>query len=324
LTQAAGLRPRANGHAKALAARPGAAPRTIKPPRVRNATFHWLGALLLVANKVRHKVRGYKTPRPFPVSETSRVVEYDFNVVDKWLAALRQYSGRHFSFHGRTVLELGPGPDLGTGLLLLSNGAKAYHALDVVDLALRAPPALYDQLLARFDDTDRTSLASELENALHGEGKRLNFVVDPGFDVRTFAGRDVDLVVSQAAFEHFDNPGKVIARLNDVVAPGSILVSEIDLQTHNRWLRDSDPLNIYRYSDRFYEMTRLSGSPNRWRPADYVDAFSRNGWRDISLTPITTLHPDYLPRVVPALNQRFQAPENRLEVLHFVICARKA
>ena len=328
MTQATERRPAPNGRQVSPGrVETGAPPRTLAPSGVRNGFFHWLGGLVLVANRVRHGVRGYQTPRPFPTGQISRAVQYDLGVVEGWLNALRRYAGRDFSPQGRSVLELGPGPDLGTGLILLSLDARAYHALDVVDLALRAPRSLYDELLTHLEvdeATDRASLRSEIDALLAGQYGRLRFVCDPRFDVRLFAGHDIDLVVSQAAFEHFENPGKVIAQLSEVVTPGAILVSEVDLQTHSRWLRDADPLNIYRFSDRVYDALRFAGSPNRWRPAEYVDSLRRNGWRDIEVTPVTVLEAAYVSRVQPTLNHQFRSRQDQMEVLHFVICARKA
>ena len=55
------------------------------------------------------------------------------------------------------------------------------------------------------------------------------------------------------------------------------LVAEIDLQTHTRWIRNVDPLNIYRYSGQLYGSFRFSdgdGAPARvhaWSP-DCLDA----------------------------------------------------
>jgi SAM-dependent methyltransferase len=327
VTQATDLHVTANGLAPGSESkRNAAAPRTVKPSGVHNNLFYWLGGMALVANKLRHQLRGYKTPRPFAVSQTERAAQYDIAVVQQWLEALRRYAGRDLSFRDRTVLELGPGADLGVGLVLLSQGARTYHALDVANLAPQAPPALYDELLDQLDGQviDYALLWSELDAARAGHGRRLNFVWDPLFDVRAFAGLDIDLVVSQAAFEHFENPGKVIAQLTSVVTPGAILVSEIDLQTHSRWLREADPLNIYRFSDRVYNALRFTGSPNRWRPAEYVDALRRHGWRDIEVTPITVLDDAYVSRVRPSLNPQYRSHQNQMDILHFVICARKA
>ena len=302
---------------------------TVRPRAVRNLAFHGLGGLMLLANKLRHELRGYRTPRPFPVTMTAQAASYDIDVVSGWLDALAAYTDDAVSVEDRVVLELGPGPDLGAGLLLLQRGARAYHALDINDLARGAPHEFYEQLLARLDNCSRPGreqswLLHQLDRTLAGSNDRLNYVYDPRFDVRRFAGQNVDLVFSQAAFEHFDDPDNTIAQLSEVVRPGAILISEIDLQTHSRWLRDEDPLNIYRFSDSVYRWLRFLGSPNRTRPREYRESLVKHGWENVVMLPGTLLEDSYLARVLPSLNSRFRAHGNEMAVLNLVVCATRA
>lgn len=145
------------------------APEIVRPGRVRNRFYHWGGLAILAANKVRHDVRGYRRPRPFPVTEIDQAVAYDLDVVRKLTAALDSYVGQRHAVRGRTVLELGPGADLGVGLLLLAQGASSYVALDVHELATQAPRELYEVLFQRLG-TDAVTLRGELEKALGRQG----------------------------------------------------------------------------------------------------------------------------------------------------------
>jgi SAM-dependent methyltransferase len=248
------------------------------PSRPGERLFHHLvGLAILVLNKLRHDVRGYRTPRPFSAQEVERAVAYDLGVVEHWMRALRGYVGEAVSLRDQRVLELGPGADLGVGLVLLAKGAASYHALE----ATRA-----------------------------GRNDRLDYRVRGDFDLRVLGGADVDFVFSQAVFEHFDDPDDVLARLADVVRPGAVLVAEIDLKTHTRWLRERDPLNIY-------------GSPNRWRPPDYEASLARHGWTDVQITPGDVLPDAYVAGVRPSLAPRFRSEAARMEVLNLVLCATK-
>ena len=74
--------------------------------------------------------------------------------------------------------------------------------------------------------------------------------------------------------------------------------------THSRWIREKDPLNIYRYSERIYGMFHFKGQPNRVRPHQYRRAFESNGWTNVSITPAQRI--DSVPR---GLNRRFSDPE---------------
>src|SRR5690606_14601655 len=71
---------------------------------------------------------------------------YDLRVVEEWERALLQYEPGSDSFGRRSILELGPGPDLGVGVTLLAKGASSYAALDVHRLAFDAHPEFYERL----------------------------------------------------------------------------------------------------------------------------------------------------------------------------------
>ncbi len=301
----------------------------VKPGSVHNFSYHFVGEIILVLNKIRHEIQGYRSPRSFPVSEIQKAIAYDFAVVEKWLDVLRDYVGSDVSLKSKTVLELGPGADLGVGLILLKKGADTYHAIDINNLVSDAPDSLYDALFREMEHDPDTSVDAEwlrlqLGLTRTGRSDRLNYICRKEFDITVFKGVDADFVFSQAAFEHFDDVEKVVAQTSEVVRPGAVLISEIDLQTHSRWIRDADPLNIYRYSDLNYRSFRFSGSPNRWRPYEYEQALSNHGWKDTRIFPGAVLDQRCLSRVRPSLNERFRSPINQMEILNMVICATKA
>jgi len=70
-----------------------------------------------------------------------------------------------------------------------------------------------------------------------------------------------------------------------------LLVADIDLMTHSRWIREADPNNIYRYPKWLYDLFYFPGIPNRNRPGDYQAAFERNGWPRVSVEAALQLEP---------------------------------
>src|SRR4051794_26346612 len=171
--------------------------------------------------KTKNVLRGYSTPKPFDVRDTDRAINYDFQVVDDWLAHLRQYGGREPSLVGKNILELGPGSDLGIGLLLLARGARRYNACDVNDLAKKVPDEFYEAFLARVERTETNSDRAQLRKALiaarGGGADAINYVVRDDFDlVKAFGAESIDMVFSQAAFEHFDDIAATVAQLTAV------------------------------------------------------------------------------------------------------------
>ncbi|MEZ0074712.1 class I SAM-dependent methyltransferase [Planotetraspora sp. GP83] len=218
----------------------------------------WLGGLGMgLANAVRHRLRGYRTPRPFTTDEVERSVDYVIGVADRWA------EDGDLDFVGRRVLELGPGPDLGTGAILLARGAKSYAAADLFPLAADTNPAFYEAL-----------------------GHRLGQPVDLGrigYHVTRFPGMpDVegpfDLVVSNAALEHFDDVPATFARLAELVVPGGVMCHHIDGMIHMRGIRSRDPLNMLRYPGWLYRAMSFPGIPNRLRAHDFLTAARATGW----------------------------------------------
>ena len=135
---------------------------------------------------------------------------------------------------------------------------------------------------------------------------------------------EVDMVITQVAFEHFDDVGQTIKEISDTIKKGGILYSHVDMKTHSRWIQDRDPLNIYRYGDVFWEMFKFKGSPNRVRMPQYKEYLEMNNWSDTVMEPRTVLEKEYVNKVINTLSKRFRdfdVPE--MYILSFILMARK-
>ncbi|MBA7515422.1 hypothetical protein ES705_07462 [subsurface metagenome] len=296
---------------------------------VYNFFYYWVGLFILFLNKIRHLVFGYTNPRTFPVTDFKTAIEYDFKVVDHWIEILEKYTRVKSNFKDKSILELGPGADLGVGLIILSKGAKKYTAIDVNNLVEQTPTQFYEEFFEYMNHNNKhkevnvSFLCSQLKLTILGKGDKLNYICRRDFDITSIKEEDVDLVFSQAAFEHFDDVGKAISQLSQIVKSGTILITEVDLKTHTRWIRDLDPLNIYRYSDFIYSAFKFSGSPNRLRPSEYQQFLEKNGWSKTEIIPLTKLNKKYLTKIERSLYKRFREPDNNMDYLTIMICATK-
>jgi SAM-dependent methyltransferase len=293
---------------------------------VRDAWYFTAGIGFLALAKAKNLTRGYSTPKPFALADTSRCIDYDLQVVEGWMRALASYTGSGTFLAGKDVLELGPGSDLGVGVVLLARGAKSYSACDVNDLAKHAPRSFYDALLGRlaraYPGSATGRLREELDAMESGVPSRIRYTVQQSLDLTAAVGAGtMDVVVSQAAFEHFRDVESIVRQLSRVCRPGAVLVAEIDLKTHSRWIRDKDPNNIYRYPDGIYDAFRFRGSPNRMRPYQYRAAFERCGWTNIHMSPLTRLDPAF--RGTSGMNLRFADAVNQMDYLTVLFCATK-
>jgi len=293
---------------------------------MRDTFFFAAGLAFLLLAKAKNVLHGYSSPKPFDISDAERCVTYDMAVVDEWLSHLERYVGGaddDFGLSGRDVLELGPGSDLGVGLYLLSKGVHSYSACDVNNLALAVSDSFYETLFARLRADGKVDsselLRAELARTKHGAASRLNYVVRDDFDLASAFGENaVDLVFSQAAFEHFDDIDATVGGLSSVCRPGAVIVAEIDLKTHSRWIRDKDPNNIYRYPQWLYHAFWFRGAPNRQRPVQYIAAFERHGWTDIVVLPLSRRD----TQDDSSLNAAFRDASNEMSLLSVVLCAR--
>lgn len=304
----------------------------IQPGPPRHRFHHAAGLVLLALNSVRHRVRGYRTPRPTALEHVDDVLAYDQSVMRNWAEHLRDYLQRDMNYGTRDVLELGPGPDLGTGLLWLAAGAKSYTAVDAHPLARhRSSLALHRTMARRIaaahEDNDLEARLLAAVDRLHAPGDDLDaplrYRVIGDFDLTKLAPLTFDLLVSHSAFEHFGDVDRSFAQLAARMTDRAHLVAEIDLQTHTRWIRDADPLNIYRYSRGLYRSFAFSGIPNRVRPDDYLEILERHGWCDLRVYPRRVLVPEYVGGVEPFLDPRFRGDVEQLGWLSIVLCASR-
>lgn len=298
------------------------------PKKSGNIVNHSIGLLFMFLNKIRHELKGYTSARGFQFENMDRVINYDFRIVKRWMDYLEQYEKGAGKMAGKNILELGPGADLGVGLITLAQGANSYNAVDVHNLVKGTPNEFYHQLFNTLKQDPNLAinleeLQSQLKLTQCNANDRLNYQVQADFDLSILTNKKIDLIVSNSAFQQFDHPEKTIEQISQLSVPGAYFIALLDLKTHTRWINKRDPLNIYRYSDRTYNTLRFKGSQNRVRPNEFKNMLEKNGWKNVKIFPRLDLDPNYLSYVNQSLYPRFRSPENKMEMLTCVICATK-
>ena len=305
----------------------GTAPTVVTARRWPQWALTPLAVLVQVALMFWHRLRGYTRPGTRPETDPVGAAEYDRRIVSAWLDSLAQYTGRESPVRGLDVLELGPGPDLGAGLFLLAEGAATYSAVDVNYLISRASEPLYEAVLSSIASSHGANsaarLGDELERFGRGGSEVISYRCLPGFDLSRLGENTADLVVSQAAFEHFRDPVRTVAELAAIVRPGGIFLARVDLKTHTPLVRDLDPLSIYRLPGWLYEALQYPGCPNRLRPHQYVQALNNSGWTDIVVTPTKVVSEELLLRTWPHLAAPFRRERAAMSYLSIQIMARR-
>ncbi len=257
-------------------------------PALRQLEMTVLGLGFLGLAWSKDKLRCYATPNTVSKFDIEGQIAY---LLDTF-GSLRRFMPPGFDLRGRDVLELSPGASRGNGVLFLAMGARSYHAIDVFNLAGDEDSIFYDLLLDRFAEGTATDRERARAVASASGAREFGYAVGRDFDIpRLAGGRTFDLIVSCAAFEHYDSVPAAVAGLTQVARPGCEAIHIIDLQTHSRWIREHDPNNIYRYPEAIYRLFRFPGQPNRLRPADYIAIFEAEAWSDVRFAPSRTIEP---------------------------------
>lgn len=193
-----------------------------------------------------------------------------------WLRHLVCASREGLNGSPPVVAELGPGDSVGVGLAALLCGTERYEALDAVDytrldrnldtleslvelFTRREPipgddefPAVEprlsdyafpsDLLESRLDEALRRDRVRAIRSALIRPGRVCDGIAisyrAPWDDARVVRTAGVDAVVSQAVFEHVDDPAGSHCAVHDWLRPGGWASHTIDCSAHylsSRW-----------------------------------------------------------------------------------------
>jgi hypothetical protein len=292
-----------------------------------NTFFYLVGLAFLIIVKIKYYFVGFPKPNLSNVTDYDKQFEYNIRIVDQWISHLNNYTGNNYGLINKNVLELGPGSDLGAGFYLLYKGVLKYNSCDIYNLIENVPVDFYTLFFNRLQNYEGIKSVSYLENELNkirgGLTSDINYVVNNDFNlVSSFETNSIDLVFSQAAFEHFVNVEDTIKKLSIICKTNAILIAEIDLQTHSRWIREKDPNNIYRYSALIYKLLYSKATPNRNRPYTYYELFNNYGWYDIKIIPLSTIDEKKRPPD-RYLNKNFRDDKNDMNYLSIIILAKK-
>ena len=155
--------------------------------------------------------------------EIEESIGYIREVVDDYLS----YAGVDTAFlEGKRVLEVGPGDNLGVGLLLLARGAASYVAVDrfrpQADGARNA--AVYERLLHEMTPREQENVADVARRKPDGtvqlDGPRLAAHYESGLDQLAASGDKFDIIISRAVLEHVADLEQTWQQMVELLDPG--------------------------------------------------------------------------------------------------------
>lgn len=239
-------------------------------------------ARLLVDNwNVRRRTRSGKMECSTGATHRTLDLAGSLRYIDGVFEDYLTYSGlAPGDLHGKRILELGPGDNLGVALRFLAAGSKEVICLDRFFSERNGDQqlAIYRGLRERFLDRERALYDAAVDlragvavfdpsrlRYVYGIGiERARAVLEPG---------TIDAIVSRAVLEHVYDPDASFASIDALLAPGGRMIHKIDLRDHGMFSEGGfHPLTFLTVSDRLYDrLVRDSGKPNR-RLIDYYRA----------------------------------------------------
>ncbi len=171
---------------------------------------------------------------------------------------LRRDLSPHHPLTG-TLLEVGPGTDLGVCALFAGDGMDEAVAIDIVPWQ-QPDPQIYRDL--------------GVEDVL----ERVRYMAPVTIDDTPFEDASFDVVISYSCFEHFLKPSAAVREIARLLKPGGITGHVIDMRNHRNF---AEPLDHLRYPEWLWRLmvSRRPFATNRWRLYNYIEAFDQVGLR---------------------------------------------
>jgi len=258
-----------------------------------------IGLFFGILNNIRHRLFGYVRPRAISGSQIDENIKYDHLVISTLESRLQSYFSIDNPFAEKRILEVGPGQDLGTGIILLTKNATSYMAIDRFSLAQKND-AFYTTLGKNIEKISEVKRPEHIQKTLQlclqdPQNKYLpyfQYYVAPAEDlsiIPELKEETRDLIFSQSVLHTIDDIDTFFQSAFRVLSEGGIMCHEIDLRTMMSGFRHRDPFVILRYNTNVYNaLLHYPGAPNRLRSDDFIESARKAGFRNVSFEAITT------------------------------------
>jgi SAM-dependent methyltransferase len=257
-----------------------------------------------------HYFEAYETdPANFQPLDASpeaiaRDVAYALGNADIWIGLLP--GGAEF-LKGKRVLEIGPGVNFGTTLALACHGAEVLVAERFPspwdpDYHPKFYARLRDELAAGAPQVDLTPLNAIISLGRYPED-RITIYQCSLEELSAVPSRSVDLIFSNAVFEHLYDLKVASAQMARITRPGGLGLHQVDFRDH----RDpSRPLEYLLLSDREFKWEfkeRHGECGNRFRPLEMRRFFEEAGFVVNEFRPDLHAEAAYLAEFLTRLRQ---------------------
>jgi len=238
-----------------------------------------------------------------------RAADHAYSIGSSYLAKVSDWVKR--PLQGMNVLELGPGPDFGSTLLLTAFGARVAVAdrwLTPWQAHHHGPvyAALADRIEAEHPSADVSAL-----RALVAANAYLPEIISQYEDAEKLIGipdNEFDMVVSNAVFEHILDHRKASDRCFAVTKPGGFNVHQVDFRDHRDFTRPLEFLLMTADEIAAFMAETDTHEGNQRRASDYQAAYRDMGFDVLSAWVTEQASEAYLADFLPRLRAMPTSP----------------
>jgi hypothetical protein len=242
--------------------------------------------------------------------------EYAFRVAESYLACI---SGGVEAIHGKNVLEIGPGINLGALLILKCLGARIVCAADRFLCRFQSGyhVPLYSRIKALLPNKFPGADSFALDRCIQGESHCEEVILCKECALEELADElpsEFDLTFSNAVFEHLYLPFQAFLALHRLMADGGCGYHQVDFRDHRHFDRPLEYLlhDEFTFNDLLHRCNAECG--NRLRPHEMHAMFSAAGFRRISFVANMWAESEYLQKFVPRLRRCTVTPYAFMDV----------
>jgi SAM-dependent methyltransferase len=228
----------------------------------------------------------------------------------------------HIPIEGKVILEIGPGNDISTAIMMIMLGAERVYLVDKISkLTEKGHNNDIDFIKAFLPEIKKTGIAIKgMQEIPAPEIADKICFIDSYFtdSERLFEAlggvKKVDCIVSHQVLEHIDSPDEAFKNMRTMLKPGGVMFHEIDFSDHTMHIFNKYPIlrqlcrnhslaHLY-YSDKFWKVCNdtVRLNMNRYILPDYLALFKGYGFTVSGLSRRNTarkqeIHHDILSRI---------------------------
>ncbi len=215
---------------------------------------------------------------------------YTFNTFKVFYERALKYG---IDIKNSSILEMGAGKPLGTGIFWNYSGAAKYTSIDkftqvnLNDLWINRFKNILDMNMFNPHDLTIDSLIRKEGDQYVLNNDKISLIQDSLLE-HSFENEKFDFIYSCAVLEHVDDIEKILTKMHDILADDGVMYHIIDLREHHTNLRTvpnkDTSIDFLKYSRGEWEEMYPPGSEhyiNRLRSCDFKNHFEDSGFRII-------------------------------------------